>query len=43
MSNSALAEKLAYTEQPQYGHITNEPEAIDSTFNTFMGYQNLLN
>lgn len=36
MSNSALAEKLAYTEQPQYGHITNESEAIDSTFSTLL-------
>ena len=32
MNNSALAEKLAYTEQPQYGHISTGPEAIDDTW-----------
>lgn len=34
---SELAERLAYTEQPQYAHIESGPEAVDSTFNTFMG------
>ena len=29
---SDLADKLAYTEQPQYGYITNEPSVVDETW-----------
>ncbi len=33
---SELADKLAYTEQPQYGYITNEPGVVDDTFNILL-------
>ena len=29
---SELSDKLAYTEQPQYGYITNEPGVVDETW-----------
>ena len=29
---SELAEQLAYTEEPQYGYITNEPGVVDETW-----------
>ena len=29
---SELSERLAYTEQPQYGYITNEPGVVDETW-----------
>ena len=44
---SELSDKLAYTEQPQYGYITNEPGLVDETWMlatpVAMGAKNLVN